>query len=55
MPTRLLFAHVLVVVNVQDGCPTVPELLGRLQRILVDFVMAGGERNSFLLDLPPLA
>ncbi len=32
--------------RVQHGCSSVPELVGRLQRVLVDFVMSRGERLS---------
>jgi hypothetical protein len=53
--TAEILAHVLVVVGVQHVCPTVPELVGRLQCVLVDLIVGRGERNSFLLDLPSLA
>jgi len=42
-PNRFFLAHILVVVRVQHGCPPMPELVGRLQRIMVDFVVCRGE------------
>ena len=38
-PNRLFLAHVLVVVRVQHVCPPVPELVGSLQRVLVDLMV----------------
>ena len=54
-PNRLFLAHVLVVVRVQHVCPPVPELVGSLQRVLVDLVVSGGERNSGLFVVPSFA
>ena len=45
-PNRLFLAHVLVVVGVQHVCSPVPELIGSLQRVLVGFVVSGGESLS---------
>jgi len=47
-PERLFLARVLAVVRVQHVCPTEPELVGSLQRVPVDPIAGGGERNSGL-------
>ncbi len=54
-PERLFLARVLAVVRVQHVCPPEPELVGNLQRVPVDPIAGGGERNSGLLVVPLFA
>ncbi len=49
--TAEILAHVLVVVGVQHVCPPVPELVGSLERVLVGFVVSGGERRGIQASL----